>query len=180
MQKIFTANNEFYWPPIYRGSCAGLKCDDPPCFARKRVWRTRCVLVYRLINGWWKRIGFRTRRFLDDLECGCKKCEDIRNRATCVATKPCPNSKHSNTFCYWKFPLPIGKRASSSISAPTIGKCLCCKPFPCPKPRIFSRTSCSCVCPPIKCAPGRIFNPKTCKCDCPKGTWDVNGRCVGE
>ena len=143
------------------------------------------MLVYRIINGCWRRIGFRTRRYLDHLKCGCKECGDIRTRTACVGTKPCPNSDKRNSFCYWKFHIfPIGKRqatnASSSFIPFPFGKCLCCKPFFCFRPKIFSRSRCSCVCPPTKCAPGRIFNPRTCKCDCPRGTKDINGKCIGE
>ena len=142
------------------------------------------MLVYRIINGCWRRIGFRSRRYLDHLECGCKECGDIRNQTACVVTQPCPNSNDPKSFCFWrKFNfLPVGKREAvdaTFIPLP-FGKCACCKPFPCPRPKIFNNSTCSCVCPPIKCAPGRVFNPRTCECDCPKGTKDINGRCIGE
>ena len=122
--------HEFHWPPIYRGSCSKLFCKDPPCLVRKKVWRKRCVLVYRLVHGYWKRIGFRTRRYEDHLACGCKECGDIISRSTCIRTKPCPNSANPKSFCFYK-----------------PGKCACCVPYPCPRGQIFDRDTCSCVCP---------------------------------
>ena len=130
LQVIHTVRNEFHWPPIYKGSCRKLFCKDPPCITRKKIWRTRCVLVYRLIHGVWKRIGFRNRRFVDDLKCSCKMCSDIRNARTCVRTDPCPNNKNRKSFCFY-----------------TRGKCDCCVPYPCPRGQFFNKKTCTCDCP---------------------------------
>lgn len=129
-QTIHTVRNEFHWPPVYKGSCDKLKCKDPPCIARKTIWRFRCVLVYKIVNGCWKRIGFRRIRFLDHLSCSCKQCSDIESKSVCVNTKPCPNSYKLNSFCFYK-----------------PGGCDCCVPYPCPPGQVFDKKTCSCVCP---------------------------------
>lgn len=190
LQKIHSVPNEFHWPPIYRGSCDDLWCKDPECLPRVKVWRSRCVLVYRLVNGCWRRLGFRVRRYQDHLSCACKQCSDITTQKECVNTKPCPNSNSTKDFCYWRpGPYPIGKRqaASSSIAIPIplpipfpISKCACCTPKKCPKPKTFDETTCSCICPRIKCPPGRVFNARTCTCDCPPGSKLLDGKCIGE
>ena len=97
--------------------------------------------------------------------CRCPRCSDITNRDKCVATQPCPGSSNRKTFCYW---------------TPKDGGCDCCVPRTCPEPKVFDRSSCSCVCPNITCPQGRVFNSSTCQCDCPKGTKDIHGKCVGE
>ena len=94
--------------------------------------QSRRVLVYRLINGCWQRFGVHTRHYLNHLECGCRKCEDIKNRTACIATEACPNNNSS--FCHWK-----------SDVLPE--RCTCCTPVTCPPPKIFSRTSCTCISP---------------------------------
>ena len=123
--------NEFHWPPIYRGSCDKLFCRDPPCIARKSVWVSKCVYVFKLIHGKWVFIGLQIRRYLDHLKCGCKKCGDIAYRQQCVNTKPCPNSNVPNSFCYWTT------------------KCECCEPVKCQpgSGQIFDPKTCKCVCP---------------------------------
>ena len=163
-QKLLAPNNVFYWPPIYRGSCDDLFCKDPPCIARTKVWRTRCVLVYKFIRGCWRKIGFRPIRYLDHLSCGCKRCSDIVDKKWCVKTTPCPNSYDKDSFCYWRpGPFPIGKRqveAASSFVPVPFSRCDCCTPKPCPFPKIFDNATCSCVCPP--------------------GSKPVGDKCVGE
>ena len=108
-QKIHTVPGEFHWPPIYRGTCDKLKCYTPHCRARKIVWRRRCVLVYKYAYGCWKRIGYRTRYYIDHLKCSCTNCNDIKSYKRCVATRPCPNTHNPKSFCYWKYSLPYGK-----------------------------------------------------------------------
>lgn len=188
LQKLVGGANVFYWPPIYRGSCDNLFCRDPPCIARRKVWRYRCVLVYKFIRGCWRKIGFRTISFEDHLSCSCKQCNDIKDQKWCMKTTPCPNSNNKNSFCFWRpgiFPI-IGKRqveAETSIALPRpvpLARCACCTPFPCPAPKIFNRNTCSCVCPVVRCPPGRVFNPWTCKCDCPRGSKLVGNKCIGE
>lgn len=129
---IHTVKGQFFWPPIYRGTCDKLFCKDPPCIARKFIWRSRCVLVYKLIHGYWKKIGFRTVRYIDHLKCGCKECSDIKDAKTCINTKPCPNTKSKLSFCYYDFK----KR-----------DCDCCIPYPCPPGQWFNKRTCSCDCP---------------------------------
>ena len=103
--------------------------------------QSRRVLVYRLINGCWQRFGVHTRHYLNHLECGCRKCEDIKNRTACIATEACPNNNSS--FCHWKSDVrPEG--------------CTCCTPVTCPPPKIFSRTSCTCISP----SKIRVFPPR--------------------
>ena len=205
MQIIHSVPNEFHWPPIYRGSCDNLFCVDPPCYVRKKIWRTRCVLVFQIINGVWRKIGYRSRRFFDHLSCGCKQCSDIRESEWCINTKPCPNGNNFNSFCYWipfiRPILPVIKADTSATVAPSLGepvapeletidppisplpagRCACCKPIYCRPPKIFNRNTCRCECPQIRCPPGRIFNITTCQCDCPSGsTLNSDGQCVGE
>ncbi len=190
-QKLLGGANVFYWPPIYQRTCNNLFCKDPPCIARKTIWVSRCVLVYKFINGCWRRLGFRTIRYLDHLECGCKECRDVKDRYWCERTKPCPNTKSDKDFCYWiPGPVigpPIGKRQAAEEAPASLvpvpfprGRCDCCTPIYCPYPKIFDKKTCSCVCPTIKCPPGRIFNPKTCQCDCPPGSKLIDGKCIGE
>ena len=132
IQTIHTVPNEFYWPPIYKGTCDKLstKCKDPPCIARETMWRSRCTLVYRIVKGCWKRIGFRTVHFLDHLKCSCKECKDITRPWECVTTKPCPSEYNSDSFCYYQR-----------------GKCDCCVPFSCPPGQYFNKRICDCACP---------------------------------
>ena len=199
-QVIHSVPNEFHWPPIFRGSCDNLFCKDPPCFARRKVWRTRCVLVFKRIHGIWVKIGYRLRKYIDHLKCGCKECSDIRDRAWCIRTKPCPNSKDPNSFCRWipfLYP-PILTAEAAAISpaqddlviapiptiVPTIrpipGRCECCTPVPCKPPRFFNRNTCRCECPRFRCPRGQIFNSNTCECDCPPGSVkNADGKCVG-
>ena len=103
-------------------------------------------------------------------KCRCPECADITIRSKCVATKPCPESNNTRSFCVWR----------PTLSNTTSGECSCCTPVSCPRPKIFNNSTCSCVCPVIKCLPGRVFNPTTCQCDCPRGTKDIGGKCVGE
>ena len=103
-------------------------------------------------------------------KCRCPECADITIRSKCVATKPCPESNNTRSFCIWR----------PTLSNTTSGECSCCTPVSCPRPKIFNNSTCSCVCPVIKCLPGRVFNPTTCQCDCPRGTKDIGGKCVGE
>lgn len=184
MQVIHTVPNEFHWPPIYRGSCDNLFCRDPPCFVRRKTWRTECILVFQHINGHWMKIGYRNRRFVDHLSCGCKQCTDIRERQWCINTKPCPNSNNPNSFCYWIpfiiHPLPLtvleaDKGATADTSAPASQDQLVVKPveptLPTIKPTIFPLPlplgRCAC-CNPFYCAPPRFFNGDTCRCECPR------------
>ncbi len=102
MQIIHFVPGEFHWPPIRRGSCDRLLCRDPPCIARDVVIRTRCVVVYRLIDGIWRRIGTRDVIYEDHLSCGCKTCSDITSRDKCNAVSPCPSTNIPNSFCYWR------------------------------------------------------------------------------
>ena len=175
--------NEFHWPPIYRGSCDNLFCRDPPCFVRRKIWRTECVLVFQQINGYWKKIGYRNRRFVDHLSCGCKQCTDIRERQWCINTKPCPNSNNPNSFCYWipfiiRRPLPPVLEAdtgTATANTPAPANQLIVKPiepslsiinptiFPLPLP--LGRCAC---CKPAYCVPPRFFNSDTCRCECPR------------
>ncbi|XP_064396686.1 balbiani ring protein 3-like [Halichondria panicea] len=127
---IHTVHGEFYWPPIRRGSCDNLYCRNPPCIARKTVWKSACVFVFKIIKGKWVFLGRRLRRYLDHQECGCKNCGDITSRTQCTTTRPCPNSLIRNSFCYWT------------------KKCECCTPFKCPKGQIFNYRTCQCDCPP--------------------------------
>lgn len=209
-QVIHTVPQEFHWPPIYRGSCDNLFCVDPPCLARRKVWRTRCVLVFQYVNGYWSKIGYRNRHFVDHLSCGCKQCSDIKDRQTCIKMKPCPSGSNQDSFCYWipfirPFPPILQADTSSTVSPPQddlvavkpvpptlatinpiiyplpVGKCACCTPTECRPPKLFNENSCSCVCPVIRCPPGRIFNSSTCKCNCPPGSkLNSTGQCVGE
>lgn len=187
--------NEFHWPPIYRGSCDNLFCKDPPCLVRKKVWVTKCVLVFKLVYGRWVFVGPRLRRFLDHVKCGCKECYDIRDRTWCIKTKPCPNSYNPSSFCYWTpffialdvspavttAPSKSADAALAPIPWPIHGRCRCCTPIYCPHPKIFVKERCRCECPLIRCPPGQIFNSRTCECDCPKGSKKNSaGGCVGE
>ena len=88
------------------------------------------MLLYKIIHGSWKRVGFRRIHFLDHLSCGCKECSDIKSKSACVKTGPCPNNKNSKSFCFYKS-----------------NECACCEPYPCPAGEIFDKSSCSCVCP---------------------------------
>lgn len=179
----------FYWPPIYHGSCDNLYCKDPPCIARRKIWRFKCVLVYRYIRGCWRKLGFRTIRYEDHLECGCKTCNDIKDKKWCEMATHCPNNDRKDAFCYWRtgiFPI-IGKRQvesaelSIAIPRPIPARCACCNPPVCLLPKVFNKATCSCVCKTTVCPRGRVHNPLTCQCDCPRGSKpDREGNCIGE
>ena len=183
LQIVHSVPGEFHWPPIRRGLCDGLFCQDPPCFARDVVTRTRCVVVYRLIYGIWRRIGIRSVVYEDHLSCGCKTCGDIKSKDSCYAVSPCPNTDLSVSFCYWEKSESLLRRPKGQLVYPHFrpGECKCCVIESCPARQIFDSKSCSCVCLNTNCAPGRVFNDATCNCDCPKGTRENSyGKCVGE
>ena len=199
---IHTVPGEFHWPPIIKTTCNNLLCKDPPCLPRVQVQRRRCVLVFKLINGRWVKIGFRIRFYVDHLSCRCKDCRDIRNRQQCVNTYPCPNSNNTCSFCYWIPSIytqleqaaptaatvsPVG--AADDVIAPVPyplpypppGRCACCTPTCCPAPKRFNYDRCRCECPPRPSCPAhQVFNENTCKCECPKGSKLIGGKCVGE
>ena len=187
---IHTVPNEFHWPPIWKGSCNNLPCKVPPCFPKQKVWRTRCVLVFRLIGGLWVNTGYHLRRYEDHISCECKQCKHIYNRAECVKTFPCPNSKNECSFCFWTSIYfatadeAVGKRQAPAIAAPTFlpfGRCDCCEAKCCPAPKRLNYDNCRCECPKIVCPDGQILNRDTCKCECPRGSKpNANGQCIGE
>lgn len=138
MQSIYSNNDEFFWPPIYKGSCEALDCgrSGSPCITRISVWKTKCVLFHKIINGQWVNFGFRTIRYLDAVECGCKQCSDITDHSVCLKAGTCPNNyydpnNHYNpkSFCFWS------NRG-----------CDCCEVHSCPRRQYFNKTTCSCDC----------------------------------
>ncbi len=197
--------DEFHWPRIYRGSCDNLFCRNPPCIARKTEKVTKCVYVYKKIDGKWINFGRQPRTYENHLECGCKSCNDIRTSSLCRSTKPCPNSDTPNSFCYWipfiftiqpptirpptigppRLALAEAAAAPEPIDdliplpIPTRGVCRCCT-LRCKLPKIVS-PRCRCECPPSDCKKGQTYNTTTCECECPKGSkMDAYGNCVGK
>ena len=131
--------------------------------------------MYR-INLWgqfeWYLVAKREICVKDDACCDCQKCSDIKDYGQCVETKPCPDSRNNNTFCYWKpyydqlsFPIPA---SNSAIPPIAWGSCDCCKTTLCQPGQYFDQQLCKCVCHPQYCVYPQIQDPDTCECTCPK------------
>ena len=168
--------DEFHWPRIYRGSCDNLFCRDPPCIARKTEKVTKCVYVYKKIDGKWINLGRQPRTYENHLECGCKSCNDIRISWLCKNS--CPNSDTPNSdiivpnsFCYWTPFLFTIK--PPTIGPPTIGppRLALAEAAAAPEPiddliPLPVPTHGICRCCNLRCKLPKVVNSK-CKCVCP-------------
>ena len=183
---IHSIEDEFHIPQIYKGTCTGLPCEDESCRIKRSQQKRKCVLVYRFVRGQWVRIGFRTVRYLDHLECECKQCKHITSRAACIETTSCPNVNSETSHCYWRpFIFPTDgvsqqeieltdeaqlERELMPVPVPgpvPIGRCDCCTPFTCRPPKVFNKQTCSCKCRPTFCKPPKYQDQSTCRCRCP-------------
>ena len=103
MQIPHNVPDEYHIPPLYKGSCDNLFCQDPPCFARDMIKIKVCVFVFKKKDNSWTILGYRFRQYEDHLECGCKQCKDITEEDQCINTRPCPT--HTNvyptSYCDW-------------------------------------------------------------------------------
>ena len=179
---IHSIEDEFHIPQIYKGSCSGLPCDVENCRIKRSQFKTKCVLVYRFQDGQWVRIGYRTVRYIDHLECECKQCKHITSRAMCVKTTTCPNANSKTSHCYWKSLILPSDGVSQQeiqqnydyeahierlhIKPIPFGRCDCCTPYVCRPPKIFNKPTCSCKCRVILCKPPKYQDQNTCRCRC--------------
>ena len=187
---IHSIEDEFHIPHIYKGSCNGLICEDESCRIKRSKLKTKCVLVFRFVGGYWVRVGFRNRYYHDHLECECKQCKHITSRAECVQTTSCPNVNTVHSHCYWRsffepsegvsqnveeLPeegelMPVsgpGPESIGGLARRPFGHCDCCTPIPCRPPKTFNSQTCSCVCSITYCHPPKYLDHNTCRCLCP-------------
>ena len=163
--------NVYYYPPIWKLSCTGLRCNQPECIATRTEIKQTFAIVYRYIGGTWvprcERVVYE-----NHLDCDCKQCKHIRSHTECVNTTTCPNCpiRKSRSNCYWKPILQAEGESSVSLSSQIpipLGSCDCCNHTGrCPNPRhVFLPHRCDCECREfVSCQRGFTFDPDCCTC----------------